>query len=220
VALHPTMIVGLDNSANDREIRALQRMGYQVVLVNDDSLSGIEDGIRKIGIATGHGAQAQRLINSMQARMNAVRARLKDSPPRKVLMVVGHDPLVAVGGGYLDQLLRMADCVNLGAGFGAEWPRLSMEYIIAAAPEVILDGQMGSDPLTPSGFWGRYPNIPAVRNHRVFGYDQNPVLRPGPRVAQTLAILAALTHPDAFPRPARRRATPDAASVISGGKRS
>ena len=198
VGLRPTLIVGLDTSANDREIRALQRMGYRMLLVNDDSLEGIEDGIRNIGVQTGHGAQARRLIESMRTKMAAVRERLKGAPKRKVLVVVGHDPLVAVGGGYLNQLLQMADCVNIGAGFGSQWPRLSMEYIIAAAPDVILDGQMGTDPATPSGFWSRYRTIPAVRNHRVLGYDQNPVLRPGPRVAQTLRILAELTHPALF----------------------
>ncbi len=198
VGLRPALIIGLDTSSNDREIRALQRMGYQVLTVNDDSLDGIRESIQKIGRATGHAAQASRLLDSMHARMQTIVERLKGAPPRKVLMVVGHEPLVAVGGGYLDQLLRMAGCVNIAAGLGAEWPRLSMEYIIARAPDVILDGQMGTDPKTPGGFWSRYPNIPAVRNHRVFGYDDNPVLRPGPRVAATLEIMASLTHPELF----------------------
>jgi ABC-type Fe3+-hydroxamate transport system substrate-binding protein len=57
---------------------------------------------------------------------------------------------------------------------------------------------MGSEQAAPAWFWNRYPSIPAVRNHRVYGYDQNAVLRPGPRVAQTLLIVAALTHPEAF----------------------
>jgi iron complex transport system substrate-binding protein len=211
VGLTPELIVGLETSANDREVRALKQMGYQVLLVNDDSLAGIEGGIAAIGAATGHSLQGQRLLDSIQTRMATVRARLLHVAPRKVLMLVGHDPLVAVGGGYLNQLLEMADCINIGAGLGAEWPRLSMEYIIAAAPEVILDGQMGSDPMSPSGFWARYPNIPAVRDRRVLGYDQNPVLRPGPRMAQTLEILASLTHPEAFAGqgPARSQAAPN-----------
>ena len=217
--LRPALIIGLDTSANDREIRAMRRMGYRVLLVNDDSLSGIEDGIERIGALTGHTAQAQQLLNSMHARMRAVRESLNGVAPRKVLMVVGHDPLVAVGGGYLNRLIQMADCINIGAGFGTQWPRLSMEYILAAAPDVILDGQMGSDPLTPAGFWSRYPNIPAVRNHRVFGYDQNPVLRPGPRVAQTLVILASLTHPEVFVPAGGRRASPAPSPAASGGAR-
>jgi iron complex transport system substrate-binding protein len=198
VGLRPALIIGLDTSSNDREIRALQRMGYRVLLVNDNSLAGIEDGIQKIGVLTGHTAQALQLLNSIHTRMRTVRERLKGVAPRKVLMVVGHDPLVAVGGGYLDQLLQMADCINIASAMGAEWPRLSLEYIIAAAPEVILDGQMGSDPATPSGFWSRYRTIPAVRYHRLSGYPQS-LLHPGPRIGQTLEILASLTHPEIFP---------------------
>ncbi|HZY58416.1 MAG TPA: cobalamin-binding protein [Candidatus Binataceae bacterium] len=199
VGLRPGLIIGLETSANEREIRALQRMGYRVVLTNDDSLAGIEDGINTIGQRTGHVGQALVLLNSLHARAREVKERLKGIPPRKVLVVVGHDPLVAVGGGYLDQLLRIADCVNIAAGLGVEWPRVSLEYVIATAPDVILDGQMGSERAAPSGFWSRYPTIPAVSNHRVYAYDQNEVLRPGPRVGQTLATLEALTHPEVFP---------------------
>ena len=65
-------------------------------------------------------------------------------------------------------------------------------------PEVILDGAMGSDASTPSGFWARYPNVPAVRDHRVYGYPQDPILQPGPRVWQSLEILARRIHPEAF----------------------
>jgi iron complex transport system substrate-binding protein len=198
VGLRPSLVIGLETSANEREIRALQRMGYRVVLTNDDSLAGIEDGINTIGQRTGHVAQALELLNSFHSRTREVQERLKGVTPCKVLVVVGHDPLVAVGGGYLDQLLRIADCVNIAAGLGVEWPRVSLEFVIATAPDVILDGQMGSERAAPSGFWSRYPTIPAVRNHRVYAYDQNEVLRPGPRVGKTLATLASLTHPEVF----------------------
>jgi ABC-type Fe3+-hydroxamate transport system substrate-binding protein len=65
-------------------------------------------------------------------------------------------------------------------------------------PEVILDGQMGSDPNSPSSFWAKYPTIPAVRDHRVVGYPEDPTLHPGPRIAQTLELLARLIHPEAI----------------------
>ena len=45
---------------------------------------------------------------------------------------------------------------------------MSLEYIIALTPDVILDGQMGSDPHSPAGFGSRYPDIPAARNRRIF----------------------------------------------------
>jgi len=69
---------------------------------------------------------------------------------------------------------------------------------VAMRPEVIIDGQMGSDPRSPTQFWNVYPTIPAVRNHRVVGYDENPTLHPGPRVGMTLVMLAKMIHPEAW----------------------
>jgi iron complex transport system substrate-binding protein len=221
VALRPGLIIGLETSANARQIRALQHLGYRILLSNDDSLEGIENGIRAIGERTGHIREALELLTSLHERMRQVQARLKAVPARKVLMVVGHEPLVAVGGGYLNQLLQMADSINIAAGFAVQWPRVSLEYVMAAAPDVILDGQMGSERAAPSGFWDRYPVIPAVRNHRIYGYDQNEMLRPGPRVGKTLQTLAALIHPESFPAASPfppTLAAPSAASPAQGAQ--
>jgi hypothetical protein len=76
-------------------------------------------------------------------------------------------------------------------------------------PEVILDGQMGSDPGAPARFWDKYPSIPAVRNHRVYGYPGDPVLHAGPRIGTSLEILASLIHPDAFRESVPKRTSHD-----------
>src|SRR6266851_4989668 len=214
-ATRPTIVIGLISSSDLREFRALRAMGYRTLLVTgDDSLTEIEDQIRQIGDAIARHDEAE---------------RLRGVTARRVLMVVGHQPMVAVGQGtYLDDLLRLAHAANIADASGQTWPRLSIEYIIATRPEVIIDGQMGTDPTTPDAFWGEYATIPAVRNHRVHGYPEDPTLHPGPRVAQSLEILARLIHPEAFQREAyiqggaagiaaRCYATHDVASRIGAG---
>jgi iron complex transport system substrate-binding protein len=197
--LRPTIVIGLESSSDLREIRALKAMGYHTLMVNEDSLDGIEASILTIGSAIGRTLQAQALLDRMRLKFAAIAERLRAVPVRRVLMVVGHQPMVAVGRGtYLDELLTMARAANIADGAAQTWPRLSLEYIIATRPEVILDGQMGTDPSSPSTFWANYPTIPAVRDHRVVGYPEDPTLHPGPRLAQTLELLARLIHPDAF----------------------
>jgi iron complex transport system substrate-binding protein len=116
-----------------------------------------------------------------------------------VLMVVGHDPLVAVGTGtYLDELVKLAHGENIGEVTAQTWPRLSLEYLMAVGPDVILDGQMGSEGAVPSSFWARYPSIPAVREDRVRSYPIDLMLHPGPRIAMALETIARLIHPEAF----------------------
>jgi iron complex transport system substrate-binding protein len=174
-------------------------MGYPTMTVNDSSLYGIEQSITLIGERTAQAQAASRLLGAILAHLDEVRARLKNTRPRTVVMLVGHQPMVAVGRGtFLDDLLHLAGAHNIADLSPQAWPRLSIEYIVAMRPEVILDGEMGSDATTPAGFWARYPTIPAVRDHRVFGYPQDPMLHPGPRVWQSLEILARRIHPEAF----------------------
>jgi len=199
VALRPDLIVGPGLSSSRREVRMLEAMGYPTLTVDDNSLDGIERSITLIGARTGEPEAARRLLGAIQAHIEEVHTRLEGTSPRTVVMLVGHQPMVAVGRGtFLDDLLRLAGGDNIADLARQNWPQLSLEYIIAMRPEVILDGAMGSDANTPAGFWARYPTIPAVRDHRVFGYAQDPMLHPGPRVWQSLRILARRIHPEAF----------------------
>jgi iron complex transport system substrate-binding protein len=198
-ALRPTLVVGLATASDLREIRALRAMGIATLMVDDGSVAAIEQSIMAIGDHIGRGGHAHELVHALREQVDAVRQRLRDQPRRSVLMVVGHQPMVAVGRGtFLDELLTLADASNIAAVSDQAWPRLSVEYIIASRPEVILDGQMGTDPSTPGSFWSNYPTIPAVQNHRVLGYPDDPTLHPGPRIGITLDQLARLIHPAAF----------------------
>ena len=198
-ALHPTLVIGLATSGDLRETRALSAMGIATLMADDSSVEAIEQSIILIGDRIARGGAARRLVSALRRHLAAVTGGLKNVSPSPVLMLVGHQPMVAVGDGtYLSELLTMAGATNIAAASGQEWPRLSVEYIIATRPEVILDGQMGSDPSTPSAFWSKYPTIPAVKNRRVVGYPEDPTLHPGPRIGVTLDELAHLIHPEIF----------------------
>ena len=198
-ALRPTLVIGLATASDLREIHALKAMGIATLMVDDGSLATIEQSIVTIGNQIGRAAEARGLAGALGDHLNAVAVRMRLEPERSVLMVVGHQPMVAVGQpNFLNELLALAHAHNIAADANQGWPRLSVEYIIATRPEVILDGQMGSDPSTPSLFWSKYPSIPAVKNHRVFGYPEDPTLHPGPRIGVTLDQMARLVHPEAF----------------------
>jgi iron complex transport system substrate-binding protein len=203
IALRPTLVVGLELSSDVRQIRALNSMGYPVLLVSDDSLQQIETSIETVGARINRQREAHRLVAQIQAQIAAVQQRLANVKPERALMLVGHQPIVAVGAGtYLDELMRIARADNIAADAGEQWPHLSMEYIIAMRPEVVLDGSMGTEASSSSAFWEKYPAIPAVRDHRIFGYAQDPILHAGPRVGQSLEIIARMIHPEAWDRAA------------------
>ena len=137
----------------------------------------------------------------IDARIAAVQARLDDAPVRRVLMVVGQTPLVAVGTGtFQDELIRMAHGDNLAARAGGSWPRLSIEFAIAAAPEVIIDIHYGRA-LTPEqidrerAVWKTLSAVPAVRTGRVVLLVGDEFVVPGPRLADAAEAIADAIHP-------------------------
>lgn len=196
VALRPTLVIAGSLSSGRRQIRALNAMGIDTLLTGDSSLENIDQSIVNIGDRIGRRRDAQRLLDEIHARMKRVTHQLEGAPQVPVLMVVGHEPMVAVGAdNYLGELIVLARGDNIASQSAQAWPRLSMEYIIAMRPQVILDGQMGSETAAPAGFWSKYATIPAVREHRIYGYPIDPILHPGPRVWQSLEIIAARLHP-------------------------
>ena len=214
VALRPTLVIGIATASDQRQVQALKALGIPELMVNDDSVEQVEANIATIGEQIGRRAEAERLLETIKAQIAAVTTRLSKTKRLSVLMVVGHDPLVAVGSGtYLDELLTLGGGENIGEASGQTWPRLSLEYLMAVGPQVILDGQMGSERSVPSTFWARYPSIPAVREDRVRGYPIDLMLHPGPRIASALEVIARLIHPEAFSEERREiqpvRATDD-----------
>jgi iron complex transport system substrate-binding protein len=203
VAKRPDVIIAVPSPGNQGSVQVLRRLGLKVVIVDPNSVTRIKESLVTIGRELDHEAAARALVARIDAQIAHVQARLAGAPARKVLMVVGQTPLIAVGRGtFQDELIRMAHGNNLAAAAGGSWPRLSIEFAIAAAPEVIIDTSMGNEEQAGAApamaFWQGFPTIPAVHDGHVYGYRAYQVLRPGPRIGEAFEAIARFIHPERF----------------------
>ncbi len=202
IAKRPDVVIGVPPN-NPEAIATLRQLGIRVVIVEVDTIEQIRASIRTIAQEAGRVAQGESLLNEMNTRMAAIRARLEGAPQRRVLMVVGQDPLIAVGSRiFLDELISQAHGINIAAEAHQPWTRFSLEVAVAKQPEVIIDGSMGSeenDKAQYLGIWKNFPTVPAVRDGRVYGTRSYTVLRPGPRLPEGFEEIARLIHPERFP---------------------
>jgi ABC-type Fe3+-hydroxamate transport system substrate-binding protein len=100
-------------------------------------------------------------------------------------------------GSFADEMLAAAGAENLGRVFDEPWPRATREWLLAAAPEVLIDGSdVSGDAAT---YWAQWPSLPAVRAGRVIAVPQGAVALPGPWLDRALERLAAVIHPEAPP---------------------
>lgn len=199
LAQRPDLVLATPSPGNHESVLTMQRLGVRVEVVDPARLADLPVVTKRIAEVAGVPDAGDRLVAAMTRDMDAVRARVAGAAKPRALMLVGQDPLVAVGPeSFLGELLVEAGAVNV-APAGESWPRLNVEVVIAANPDVIIDLSMGTEAGTAiADYWTRYPSIAAVRAGRVYPFRSLEALRPGPRLPQALTELARLLHPERF----------------------
>jgi iron complex transport system substrate-binding protein len=171
----------------------LQRCPTLVSLM-PNGLADVWADIERVGLALGAADRAGELIRSLQARMDALTSRLPPRRPR-VACIEWVQPLMAAGN-WVPELVERAGGENLFGTAGQHSPWMTAEALLAANPEITILMPCGYDlprtqqevPLLPEGLPGR---VVCVDGNAYFN-------RPGPRLVESLEILAEILHPTAY----------------------
>lgn len=180
----------------------------QVVNLEPHCLEDILDNMRQVGSLIQASQKAEEVIGGFRRRIAAIQEKTTrlEARPRVFCMEWVNPPYC--GGHWMKELVEIAggrdDLANLGRpSYRIEWKR-----ILEFAPEVMV--------LTCCGFkltrvieeakalaqFEGVEDVPAVKNHRVFATNGSDYFsRPGPRIIESLEILAHLIHPEIFPAP-------------------
>jgi len=108
-------------------------------------------------------------------------------------------------GNWVPELVELANGENLFGQAGMHSPWMVWDELVAADPDVIISLPCGFDleRTRQEMYWltGRpgWRELRAVRSGEVYLADGNQFMnRPGPRIVESLEILAEILHPDIF----------------------
>jgi iron complex transport system substrate-binding protein len=106
LAARPDLVIATPSPGNYDAVAQLRRLGVRVEAIEATRLAEVATMTRRIAELAGVPEAGERLVAEMERGMNAVRARLASAPRRRVLMIIGQEPLIAVGrGSFLGELL-------------------------------------------------------------------------------------------------------------------
>jgi iron complex transport system substrate-binding protein len=176
----------------------------RVVSLNPNCLADVWEDTRHVAEALGVPGRGEELIRQLLGRMDAVTQAVKGLPRPTVACLEWLDPLMAAGN-WMPELVERAGGVNLFGEAGKHSPWMTWEQLQARDPEVIVALPCGFDlartrhemaALTARPDW---PALQAVRAGRVYATDGNQFFnRPGPRLVESLEILAEVLHSGAM----------------------
>jgi iron complex transport system substrate-binding protein len=205
LALKPDLVLVSPGPGNRDSALAMRRVGLRLEIVPAETLEESLAAIEGVARLTGDDAAGHELAARVRGRLDAVAKRAAGAPRVPTFFCVQTDPIIAAGRDTLpSQLLELAGGTNVVSA--PRYPRLDVEAVAAAKPEVILQSRMdlaSGDAHAEDAFWKRWPSILAVARGRVVVLPDDLALRPGPRVADAAEELAAILHGEAADRGAR-----------------
>jgi len=183
----------------------LGSIGVRVVALDTSTYEGVFDSLAALGAAFDRQARAQELQRTIRGRLAELASRAADLPRRKVLFVVGRDPVYVAGpGSHIDEMISLVGGVNVAHDALSPYERVSLEAILERMPEVIIDtsdNRRGAPRGRAVGAWGRWEFLPAVANRRVYWIEPGRLVIPGIRLPEMTELTGRLIHPEEFGEP-------------------
>jgi ABC-type Fe3+-hydroxamate transport system substrate-binding protein len=191
------LVAGVDQRSHAAR---LERLGLEVEIYENERLSEVLANIERVGRLIGKEEAAAARVEAIRAMVDAVAEATSGRAEPPTLAVVDRSPLYLVGGEtFLDEMLAAVGARNLGRALGSGYPRGSIEWLIEARPELLIDmtpttGESDSGAV----FWSRWPSLPAVASGRVLTLDARRISLPGPDLDRALRELARAVHGDSI----------------------
>jgi iron complex transport system substrate-binding protein len=176
-----------------------------IVSLQPNSLEDIFNNIREVATALNVTTKGNRLIEDLQERVDIVRHKLKFIENKPTVACIEWLEPMMVSGNWVPQLASIAGGVSVLAEAGKHSPFIQWVDIQLQDPEVII--------VMPCGFsiertlremdillqLPEFTELRAVKNNRLYIADGNQYFnRPGPRIVDSIEILAEIIHPKQF----------------------
>ncbi len=179
----------------------LRRSGVRVVDVRVGNFDELFGSIREIGRAVNRLRQADHLVATMRAELEAIVAQYRDAAgthrPRVFLEISDHPLTTAGGPSFPDDLIAKAGGLNVAHEIAQAYVNINPEKVVEWDPDIVVVARMGQPGQAAAQLSRRigWAGISAVKRGRIVDNIHPDVLfRPGPRLMEGVKALAAELH--------------------------
>ena len=194
LAARPTLVVLYATAENRPVADALARAGVRTIALRVDRIAQFHALLRALGVALGAPDRAAAVSDSVKRTLERVRALTARLPVRPTVVwpVWNTPPMVIGGGSYMDELLEIAGARNVFHDAVQPSPSVSMEEIIARAPQFVVVSEKQVATFGADDSWRA---LPAVQQRRFVRHDPDVTGRPSVVLGMAAVQLARAIHP-------------------------
>jgi iron complex transport system substrate-binding protein len=183
VALEPDLVVAWLSGNGAARVDSLRNLGLTVFVSEPRTLEAIPDSIEALGRLAGTDEAARAEAQRFRERLATLSANRPAGEPLRVFYQVWHEPTFTVGGEHvISRIIERCGGRNVFAHLGGLSPRVDVEAVLAADPQVIVGS--GTDDARPEWLdaWSAWPSLSAVRAGQVHHIPPDLIQRHTPRI--------------------------------------
>lgn len=189
-AMKPDLAIGWASGNSPAHIEKLRALGLAVFLVQPRGLDDVAVNLERFGALAGTADVARPAAAQFRARLDKLRSRYVGRPPVRIFYQVWNQPLMTVGGGQIiTDVIRLCGGENVFVDLKPLAPKVTVEAVLAADPEVIVASGMGEARPEWVEHWRQWPTLGAVRQDNLFFIPPDQIQRPTPRLLEGAARL-------------------------------
>lgn len=195
VALRPDLVLLHPRS---RAIEPLERLGIRVLAFDARTHAQMREVMDAVAVAIGRPGAGRAAWQRIDARLDAARARIPANWRGRRVYFDVHGVSAASEASFIGETLQRLGLANVVPGHLGTFPKLSPEFVLRAAPDVVMAPALGN----VSRIGGRpgWSSIEAIRTGRLCLFESGQadvLLRAGPRLDEAAdAIVDCLRQVD------------------------
>lgn len=189
----------------EAELAGILDKDVKVISLNSQTLEGILNDIRILGQEFGVEENAETLIGELEERINIIRHKLKYIEDKPSVACIEWLSPIMLAGNWIPGLINIAGGKSILTEEGKHSPFIDFQKIKDENPSVLLIMPCGytiEQTLKEINLLLELPGwneLEAVKNNRIYIADGNQYFnRPGPRIVDSLEMLAEIIHPKQF----------------------
>jgi iron complex transport system substrate-binding protein len=205
--LKPDLVIMIEDQ-NEIFGDKIRKLGLNTLSVDcNGSIKDITDSIWQIAKALGKEGDARRLVEDIDTNLEEIKAKTKNTNPKRLLFVVGRNPgtledIYVIGRtGFMNEMITIAGGENVMDSDRLA-VKVSKEAILKLNPEVIIEiNHEKLDKIDKVvAEWRELKQVSAVKNREIYPVSSTVLLHPSQRVVEGTRILAGILHPEIFDR--------------------
>ena len=163
-------------------ISRLKALGLNVYTNKPRHLDDIPSTVEKLGKLLGRQEEAAEVSQVFRRTMNELDQQYGQQRPVEVYYQIWQSPLMTFGGSHLvSDVIALCGGHNVFADTAGLVPRLGVESVLAADPEVIIIGQY-TELDSALRYWQQWPELRAVKAEHLYNVDPYLLHRHTPRI--------------------------------------